>query len=172
MAKFAQNTDVSVEQSEAEIKRTIARYGATSFMSGYQGNRAVVAFEMDGKRIRFNLNLPEASAQEFTTRRANQHEGSSVPQNPEKANQLWQQACRQRWRALLLLIKAKLEAVEGNITTFEEEMLAHIVMHDGRTVAETILPDLPAALERGGSLPPLLGTDLPPATTTGRKGKS
>ena len=34
------------------------------------------------------------------------------------------QACRQRWRALLLVIKAKLEAVTAGISTVETEFLA------------------------------------------------
>ena len=35
----------------------------------------------------------------------------------------WEQACRQRWRALALVIKAKLEAIDAEISTFEEEFL-------------------------------------------------
>ena len=33
----------------------------------------------------------------------------------------WEQVCRQRWRALLLIIRAKLEALESGITTLESE---------------------------------------------------
>jgi hypothetical protein len=54
----------------------------------------------------------------------------------------WEQACRSRWRALLLCIKAKLEACAVGITTFDSEFLAHIVTGDGRTVAERIVPQL------------------------------
>lgn len=39
----------------------------------------------------------------------------------------WEQACRQAWRALALVIKAKLEAVDAGIVTFEEEFMAQIV---------------------------------------------
>src|SRR3954471_22256660 len=108
MAKFAANTEVSVEQSKAEIERTIHRYGATSFMAGYSGNRAIVAFEMDGKRIRFDLTLPSANEDQFTKYRVNANSTATADRLPHKAHELWEQACRQRWRALLLLIKAKL----------------------------------------------------------------
>jgi hypothetical protein len=49
-----------------------------------------------------------------------------------------EKAERQRWRALLLVIKAKLEAVESAITAFDEEFLAHIVMPNDRTVADLV----------------------------------
>lgn len=41
---YAQNTEVSVEKSRAEIERTLQRYGATKFMYGSDTNRAVIAF--------------------------------------------------------------------------------------------------------------------------------
>lgn len=157
MAKFAANTEVSVEASKAEIERTIHRYGATSFMAGYNGLRAIVAFEMSGKRIRFDLTLPDPAGDEFCRYRVNQHSTELVERTPAKARELWEQACRQRWRALLLLIKAKMEAIEGQITSFDEEMLSHIVMPDGRTVAETVVPGLAGVFESGKPLPPLLG---------------
>lgn len=59
-----------------------------------------------------------------------------------QAHQAWEQACRQRWRALSLCIKAKLEAVAAGITTFEHEFLAHFLTGDGRTVGDHIIPQL------------------------------
>jgi hypothetical protein len=56
---------------------------------------------------------------------------------------------------LALVIKAKLEAVDSGITTFEDEFLAHIVMPDGQTVASHIKPGIAAAYE-SGTMTPLL----------------
>jgi hypothetical protein len=67
----------------------------------------------------------------------------------------WEQAGRQKWRALVLVIKAKLEAVEAGIVTFEEEFLAHIMLPDGRTVGEWTRPQLEAVYS-DGSMPALL----------------
>jgi hypothetical protein len=53
---------------------------------------------------------------------------------------------RRMWRAVTLVIKAKLEAVESNITTFDQEFLPFIVMPDGRTIAEILVPQLPALI--------------------------
>ena len=69
-----------------------------------------------------------------------------------------QQAIRQRWRALALVIKAKLESVETGVATFEEEFMANIVLPSAQTMAEYALPQIAQAYETG-TMPPLLGYD-------------
>jgi len=41
---------------------------------------------------------------------------------------------------LALVIKAKLEAIDSDISTFDDEFLAHIIMPNGRTVGEETRP--------------------------------
>ena len=60
-----------------------------------------------------------------------------------------------RWRALLLVIKAKLEAVTAGISTIETEFLANIVLPDNTTAGEWMLPQIDRAY-RSGEMPPLL----------------
>ena len=55
------------------------------------------------------------------------------------------------------MIKAKLEAVASDISTFESEFLAHIVLPNNKTVADTLLPQIADAY-KNGKMPPLLGT--------------
>lgn len=62
-------------------------------------------------------------------------------------------ATRQRWRALVLVLKAKLEAVASGISTLEAEFLANVVMQDGRTIGAAILPRLTVACDTGRLLP-------------------
>lgn len=149
--RFAENTSVSVERSRAEIEGLIVRYGATStaFMNG--PGRAIILFECKGRRIMFELPLLSIEDKQF------QRDGRDRPRTPEKRHEVWEQACRQRWRSLALVIKAKLEAVQSGITTFEDEFLAHIVMPDGQTVATHIKPRIAQAYETGSMqalLPP------------------
>jgi hypothetical protein len=73
-----------------------------------------------------------------------------------KQRALLDQATRSAWRALLLVIKAKLEAVETGITTFEDEFLAHLVLPNGQTVGEWAIPMIAEAYENGLRLPPML----------------
>lgn len=150
MTRYAENTSVPVERSRAEIERTLQRYGATGFMYGWQGTRAAVQFDMNSRRIRFELPLPDPKAREFT------HTPSrGTARSATQAHEAWEQACRQRWRALSLAIKAKLEAVECGITDFESEFLAHIVLPSGERVGQWMLPQVAAAYE-SGRMPPML----------------
>jgi hypothetical protein len=146
MARFAEATTVSVEKSRAEIEKLITRYGATSTAFMNAPGRAIVCFEASGRRIMFELKLPDRTEKRFLK----DYRGYTMPAN--KQMDKWEQACRQCWRALALVIKAKLEAVETGITSFEDEFLAHIVMPDGQTVATHIKPRIAEAYAGGQML--------------------
>lgn len=150
LAKFAENTSVSSSQSRAEIERTLVKYGAGGFMYGWQESKALVGFTMNGKQIKFVLMLPDKNDREFT------HTPSRGQRRTvEQQEAAYEQAVRQRWRALALVIKAKLEAVEAGITIFEDEFLAHIVLPDGRTAGEYMVPQIEQAYATG-RMPPML----------------
>jgi hypothetical protein len=68
----------------------------------------------------------------------------------------WEQSCRERWRALLPIIRAKLEAVESVITTLESEFMANILLPDGGTIGEWLAPQIDEAYGTG-RMPPMLG---------------
>ena len=149
MGQFAADTSVSVERSRAEIERTIQRYGADSFGYGWESGKAVVMFQAHNRRIRFVLALPDAMDLEFW-------ETPTGRQRAEKAAfEAWEQACRQRWRALNLVIKAKLEAVEANISEFEDEFMAHIVLPNGTTFGDWARPQIDESYKQG-TMPPML----------------
>ena len=149
--RFASETTVPSETSRAEIERLLRRYRATGFAYGWQGNRAMVQFEMADRRVKFILPMPERQAREFTHTPA-----KGQLRSPQAQEDAYEQAVRQRWRALLLVIKAKLEAVEVGITTFEDEFLAHILLPSGETVGERTRPQIALAYRDGSDLPPLL----------------
>lgn len=133
--RFAAATRVPVEQSRAEIERVLNRYGASGF--GYAWNRdpggddrAVLTFSLRERQVRLEVGMPADPA-----------------------------AARQRWRAVLLVIKAKLEAVESGIGTLESEFLADIVLRDGRTIGQAMLPRLSDVVETGRLLPAIGETE-------------
>jgi len=140
---FAKDTAVPAAQSRSEIERLLIRYGATSFVSGWSEGVATILFEAEGRRLRFDLPLPSVGDEMFTKSRDRMRACEAE--------------ARRRWRALVLVIKAKLEAVESGITTFEEEFLSHIVVPGGKTFGELAIPQIAEAYERGVSMPPLLG---------------
>lgn len=134
MGTYASQTTVTSEKSRNEIERTLVRYGATQFAYGWQGPNAIIGFTMDGRQMRFHLPLPDVNAKEFTRTPTGRQRSTA------EALKAHAQAERQRWRALLLIVKAKLEAVESGIVTFEEEFAMHMVLPDNRRVADHVVP--------------------------------
>lgn len=161
--RFAENTSVSTDRSRAEIDGLLVRYGATSFMYGMNPTASMIAFEMKGRRIKFVIPMPDRNAPEFNTG-VHPHSHKPTKLSPEKAAVKYEQATRQRWRALALCIKAKLESVEARIETFEEAFMPHVVMSDGRTIGEVLLPDIGKLVE-SSKLPPMIE-----APAAGQKG--
>lgn len=147
---YAKDTSVSVSKTEAEIKAVIRRYGATTFASFETSLAAMISFEMKDRRVLFKLPLPDKSAKEFK-----QTPTGKWARSEEQAYAAWEQACRSRWRALFLCIKAKLESVEAGIETFDDAFLAHIQMPDGLTVGDHVKPNVALAYERQ-TMQPLL----------------
>lgn len=150
MTRYAANTDVSSDRSRAEIERTLERYGADQFFYGWQDGAATIGFRMHDRRVQFILPLPDRNADEYRLTPAKRYARSDSDQA-----RAYEQAVRQKWRALSLVVKAKLEAVESGITTFEEEFLAHIVLPNGQRVGAWMIPQVTRAYELG-AMPPLL----------------
>ena len=146
MTRYAANTEVSSTKSRDEIERTLTRYGADQFMYGWQEGAAVVGFRMEGRMIRFILPLPDRSDPTFTEYVSR---GTKTARAPEAAAKLYEQAVRQKWRALALVIKAKLEAVESGIAVFDDEFMANIVLPDGGTVGAFMRPQIAIAYQKG-----------------------
>lgn len=146
---YADKTTVSTEKSRAEIERTLQRYQADQFMYGWDADRAVIGFRMVGRQIRFLLPMPNKSDRDFT------HTPTGKKRTEDGAYKEWEQACRQKWRALSLVIKAKLEAVDTGIAIFEDEFMANIVLPNGKTVSEFMLPQIAVAYEQG-AMPKML----------------
>ena len=147
--KYAQNTQVSSDKSKAEIEKTLQRYGANGFMYGWQESKAVIAFQMAERHIKFILPMPDRNDDEFRLT----DRGKERAENAQQ--QAYEQSIRQKWRALALVIKAKLEAVESGISEFEKEFLANIVLPDGSSVGDFMIPQIKIAYQ-SGSMPKLL----------------
>jgi len=133
MSLYAQDTKVPIAQSRAEIERLLDRHKAKQYGTAvdYDIRQARVQFRLHDRIVRFVIALPDPT----------KYKGERLAK-----------AERQKWRALLLVIKAKLEAVENLISTFEEEFLAHIVLPNDRTVADYVIPQVTAMYKSGAML--------------------
>lgn len=147
---YAANTTVTVERTRAEIEQLLIRYGADQFASGWDAGHSMIACRMQGRHLKFTLTLPDNEDPEFTLTKERRYKRSA-----SEARRLWEQACRSRWRALYLVVKAKLEAIEVGISTFDEEFMAHILLPDGKRFGTWAAPQIESAYGTG-NMPPLL----------------
>jgi hypothetical protein len=128
--RYADKTKVPVERSRASIERVLSNYGATSFIYGWNRRKdgteeVVISFILSERKVQLIVPMPGSEAEK-----------------------------RQRWRAALIVIKAKLEAVQSGIGTLETEFLANIVMRNGRTIGDTIMGSMNEFIETGRLLGP------------------
>ncbi len=128
---FAEKTKVPSHQTRMQIEQLLAKHQAKQYGTFVDsvGFQARVQFLLHDRIVRFTITLPKRTMY--------------------RAAANFEQAERQRWRALLLVIKAKLEAVENAIATFEEEFLAHIVMPNDQTVGDLVKPHIAEAYATG-----------------------
>ena len=142
MSAYAEGTEVTPERSQQEIAAVIRKYGADGYIAGWQGSRAMVEFMANARRVRFVIDMPTDPKPYLRTPAGRTRTGA-------QAKAALEAEVRRRWRALALVIKAKLEVVQSGITTFESEFMAQIVMPDGRTVAEHVVPVIQESYDRG-----------------------
>lgn len=148
MTRYAENTSVPIERSRAEIEHTLSRFGAERFMSGWDQQRAYIAFMAHGRAIRLAIEMPDKAGFARTPK-------TKKMRAADEAMRAWEQACREKWRGLALLVKAKLVAIDNGDATFENEFLAYTVLPEGQTVSEWLQPQIVQTLATG-RMPPLL----------------
>lgn len=143
---FAENTKVPLEQSIAEILGMVRKAGAQQLGQWQDHDRYVIGFTLAERNMRFTV--PLVTHWDGPTKGGNGRE-IDVKARIEQMN-------RQKGRALMLVIKAKLESVESGVESFEEAFLANIVTHGGQTVYDHIREPLSLQYTEGRVGPLLL----------------
>jgi hypothetical protein len=131
--RYAEGTKVTVESSRGEITGILAKHGVKKM--GWMGDEAGddLMFEMGGGSYRFHIARP--SLAEVKARYiAEGGRWNLVYDEQAKVDAEW----RRRWRANVLLLKAKLEFIEAGDTTLERELLPYRVLKGGQTLEQVI----------------------------------
>lgn len=147
--RFAQGTDVSVERSRGEISGILATHGVErqAWASAPEGD--TLQFELAGFTYRFRIPRPAVADVQAAWDEEHPYAAAGMRANldwSKKVDDEW----RRRWRANVLLLKAKLEFAEGEASTVVRELMPYALLQDGRTLEEAIVA--------GDSTVPLLGT--------------
>jgi hypothetical protein len=130
MSRYAEGTGVSVESSRGEISGILAKHGVQRMGWFTEPERDVLQFELGGHGYRIEIIRPTVKD---IYRMFPNHRDTDA-----KVAQEW----RRRWRATVLLLKAKLEFADGETSTVERELMPYMLLSDGRT--------LEAAIANGG----------------------
>ncbi len=149
MSPYASKTDVPVERTKAEIERVLDKEGASQTLFGRDGSDSVVAFTLQSRQVRFRVTLPPRESFHVTP--------AGIRRKASAIEPAIRQEERRRWRSLLLQIKAKFEAIASESETFDEAFLPHIMLPDGKTVAEFMVPQIEEAYASGRMPLRLLG---------------
>lgn len=155
MSTYAKDTAVPVSRTREHISAALHRYGASDEMIGTVAGRAVVQFMVAGRLVRVSTPLPDLQDRDIVYTAAGRTRNAS---GREAARD---QAVRSRWRALYLVITAKLEAITAGIETFDQAFLAHIVIPGGQTVGEWIEPQIGRMIESGATPALIPGVPAP-----------
>ena len=123
---YGKDTEVPFERSIAEIVGLVRKAGAQQIAQMEEPEHYTLQFRLAQRAIRFRVTFPTAA--EVAAKKGPR-------QDAARFEAQWR---RQRARALLLVIKAKLESVESGVETFEQAFLANVVLPGGGTVHERV----------------------------------
>lgn len=132
--RFAEGTTVSVESSRAEISGILTKHGVKRQAWASEPEGDMLQFELQGYQYRFRIARPTLDDVRSDWI-ASGRDWSRVYDRDAKVNAEW----RRRWRANVLLLKAKLEFAEGEASTVIRELMPYALLRDGRTLEEAVL---------------------------------
>ncbi len=159
MRRYASGTAVATERSQAEIKKTLQRYGADNVTIGESMAQGVALIQFLHRDLpcEIRVKLPRAQEERFhlTPGRRRRRTG-------EAARKAWADECRRKWRVLLMLIKAKLEAIEEEVISPQEALLPWLMLPNGQNVSQALEKTWDKILEGGDVGQLLIGTALTP----------
>lgn len=148
MPTYAKGSIVSPDRTREELNKILKKYGAKGFGFWDKEEHAIVAFELRERKYRFVISFEEIARFRLSPA------GKLRTKIQQKTAH--EQHIRERWRAILAVVKGKLIAVDASIETFEEAFLRYLVMPGtNQTIGEVIEPQLEEAY-RSGVLPPML----------------
>ncbi|GEM_PF-665059 len=138
MNRFARQTSVTIERSQEELRRLLRDYGGDDIFMGSSESQAaaLVQFRYHGIPMQFRLRTPAMSEERFHFTRDKR--GFKRQFSNEQTRRLWDQACRQQWRVVILIVRANLEAVESGTLKPEEAFLPYLLLPNGRNVADNL----------------------------------
>lgn len=146
--RYAEGTTVSVDASRGELTGLLTRYGCQRMAWATEPEADTLQFELGDHSYRFVIRRPTPKEiwQEWKAEGRTARQLKYLPTDAQVAAE-W----RRRWRAHVLLLKAKLEFVASGNTTLEREFMPALVTASGRTLGDWLESDAGVKLLGAGS---------------------
>ena len=139
MSRYAEGTPVTVQQSRGEITGILAKHGVETMAWGTKPGGDYLRFELGGRAYLFHIEKP--TTEQIFELYPNHRDTEA------KLEAEW----RRRWRANVLLLKAKLEFADGETSTVERELMPYMLLKGGKTLEQIILAGTLPLLAPGGA---------------------
>jgi hypothetical protein len=150
--KFAEGTTVQAGSTKGQIEDLLTSHGCDRYGTMADFATAWILFQHEGIGYKISIQLPDPDDKAFTEYVSR---GTRYARADTAARDLYVKELNRRWRALYMVMKAKLVAVDEGITTFVDEFLSHAVLPGGDSFGEHYAPELrKAALD--GRMPGVL----------------
>lgn len=145
---YAKGTTVPVESSKAEIETLLRRNGAGQIASMWdsESHTGQVMCRLKGYNLRWQVAVP--------TDWKPQRKGDTGRLPDEQKGIVAEE--RRRWRVLLIVVKAKLEAVSDGLP-IESQFLADLVLPGGKTVMDQLAEQVEEAVKTNKPITLMLG---------------
>jgi hypothetical protein len=124
----------------------LRKHGAQEFAVYTSDQKTVFMYRLHHRMVRHVVAYPLKTARKYPLA-ATDVQRRKVD---EKAARDREAEWRRRWRALVLVCKAKLEICASGGSTFEREFLADLLLPNGETVAEATIARIAESYESGG----------------------
>lgn len=137
MSRYAEGTTVTVPSSRGEITGILTKHGVETMGWASSPTGDALHFELAGRSFRLDIAKPTV---DDIFRLWPNHRDTDAKRDVE-----W----RRRWRATVLLLKAKLEFADGETSTIERELMPYMLLRDGTTLGMAIEGGKVPLLEAG-----------------------
>ncbi len=131
MRRYAEGTKVSIASSRAEIMHILAVHGVEKQATAVGPEGDQIIFELQNKSFRLSIRKPTLT--EIRKMYPNAYDERTKLDGEH----------RRRWRANVMLLKAKLEFIDGGDTTLEREMMPYMITEGGQTFGELLEAGIP-----------------------------
>lgn len=130
--RYASETTVTVDKTIGDLRKIVSRYGATEYGVFTSEMTGGVMFTLKERRIKISMIMPTKEESRI----------DSAGRRMQFNQQRYDKQIRQRWRALLLVVTAKLEGVQSGIETVEQAFMPYLLLPNGSTVGEAVLTQI------------------------------